>query len=230
MILPRLRDYILQSTLYDKPGKPASPLAIYPSVEWNVKPWSFRLVEDLLLKQSLHRSRLGDDGGWRLRLADYFTRSAWSFHRDAEHKALLFTALRLREEFRDRIVVLPEVGPYGLDMLMARAAGFTRFVAYDRDQATIDSCRDFHAGVDANYTVSSSGDFDFSPFKSTDYLIIFPDWPHDSLDKRLRGFDNVLRYSYRVRRDNMMGTKSFRKLGIQRLMWRELFAALDKLD
>jgi hypothetical protein len=37
----------------------------------------------------------------------------------------------LRRQPKERVVGLPEVGRFGFDLLMARCAGFKRFVAYE---------------------------------------------------------------------------------------------------
>jgi hypothetical protein len=228
VILDRLRDFIVATSVPGSEGMAGAHLARYPSPEWNLKSWSYRLVEDLVLKRALHRSRLADGFDWKLRITDRLTESAWSYHQDASYKALLYSAL-LRESRREaRTLVLPEVGPFGFDLLVGRCAGFTRFVAYDKDAATVDACRAFYRGVDAAYEVSPSATFDFTRFATPDHVIVFPDWPHDDLEKRLAGLDNVVRYS--ARKEALRLGQLQRRLGVARLDWKGLFAAMERLE
>jgi hypothetical protein len=229
VILERLRDYIVAAPLVDDHGVPQTHRARFPSREWNLKSWSYRLVEDLALKWSLHRSRLGEGRGWKLRVADGLTASAFSFHHDADYKALLYSTLTGGRSSSERtIVVLPEVGPFGFDLLVARCAGFRRFVAYDKDAQTVDLCRAFHRGAHVEYSVSTSAGFDFGRYASADHLIVFPDWPHDELEKRLAGHTNVVRYSFRANGTGLRQAR--RQLGVRRLDWAGLFDAMERLE
>jgi hypothetical protein len=223
VILERLLDYILE-TSEAIGGAPNAHLARFPSNEWNVASWSYRLVRDLLLKRALHESRLD---GLRLRIADRLTASAHSYHWDCEYKALLFSALRKRSP-KDVTVLLPEIGPYGFDLLMARCAGFSRFVAYDKDEQTIDTCRRFHAGLDLELIVSTSATFDFAKYVDRNTVVVFPDWPHDELARRLAGRSDVVRYSHRAEARSLRRCQ--RDLGVAHLEWAALFDAMRRLD
>jgi hypothetical protein len=229
VILDRLRDYVVAAKIIGDDGTPQSHLARFPSPQWNIKSWSFRLVEDLLLKRALHRSRLADGSAWKLRIAARLTANAFSYHDDAEYKGLLHSALMSRADAAKRVVVvLPEVGPFGFDLLIARCAGFQRFVAYDKDAQTIELCRAFHRDVDVEYMVSTSAAFDADRFASADHLVVFPDWPHDQLEKRLAGHANVVRYSFRSDGGGLRQAR--RRLGAPPVDWASLFDAMDRLD
>lgn len=229
MILERLRSYIIDARLVGDDGNLLDHRAQFPSPAWNVKSWSFRVVEDLLLKRALSRSRLGDMSGWRLQLVQRLTVNAFSYHDDAEYKGLLFSALAARAGTNAGItLVLPEIGPFGLDLLAARCAGFRRFIGYDRDAQTIELCRGFHRDLDLDLTVATSAAFDFERFCSHDHLIVFPDWPHDRLDDRLGRHANVVRYSFRGGRIGLHHAQ--RRLGVRQIDWRGLFDAMDRLD
>ena len=155
------------------------------------------------------------------------TASAFSLHYDASYKALLFAALARRRSAGDRIVVLPEVGPFGFDLLVARCAGFSRFIAYDKDLPTVQTAQAFHTGVQVEYTVSSSAAFDFARYSSPEHLVVFPDWPHDDLERRLAGFDNLVRYSSRAEGTSLRTAQ--RRLRVSRLPWGALFEAMGQL-
>jgi hypothetical protein len=228
LILDRLHDYVVATALAG--GEGPIHLARYPSPQWNVQSWSYRLVEDLRLMAALHRSRLRESalGRAKLRLAARLAEGAYSYHHDATYKALLFTLLQRHAQRRASVLVLPEVGPFGFDLLIARCAGFSRFVAYDKDTSTVETCRAFHSGVAVEYSVSSTAAFDFAPFRTQQHLIVFPDWPHDELARRLAGFDNVLQYSFRA--DQLGLRQAQRRLAVDRPAWQALFEAMDTLE
>jgi hypothetical protein len=199
-----LRDRMLNADLSEN-GRKCDPNAVYPSDGWNSVSWTMAILDDAVSELKWHRQILrilpfNLQKIW-LRL---FKKNSRSSHDDFEHKVLLWQLLnKIAPALDNKTVVLPECGPAGLDIFIARSFAFNRILAFDANEGFVDSAKKIHAG-DPRVTVSkqASEELDINSLLGEERgIIVIPDWPHGKIEKfkPLNEQNLVIRYSFRDR-------------------------------
>lgn len=155
--------------------------AKYPSTEWSAVSWSWCLLKDL--KRSLifyYLIRLIPAPLKNIvfeifikRLIDFN-----SYHHDCSRKIYLLKILNNIEHKKK--IVLPECGPAGFEVLVAKMAGFEEIVTFDSNINYVNCFKELWPGIEC-YN-SKSVEFDFNKYVEKNYYVLIPDWHHDNIE------------------------------------------------
>jgi hypothetical protein len=168
--------------------------ALYPSERWSAVSWTYRLIKDF--ERSYFMSKL-------LRLVPRPMREIIfqflviklidikSYHKDCSRKIFLFKILNSIEGKKK--IVLPECGPAGFEIMVAKAAGFDEIITYDNNQNYIDCFRLIWPDIKCFF--STTANFDFHYYVKQDYIVLIPDWSHDNIERLNIPEKSLVKYS-----------------------------------
>jgi glycosyltransferase involved in cell wall biosynthesis len=167
----------------------------YPHPKWGTQSWSYMLIKDMERTNLLFAERPVKT------LTGYFYRNVlrrrsffdhFSHHHDYSRKVYLYKLLKTRGITK---LLIPECGPCGFEILVAKMAGVKEVHTYDVEKSFIDSCKELYGSDFASYSVSSTKDFNFQPYFDNGFFVIRPDWPHDDLIAKLKDYPKTIVYS-----------------------------------